>query len=59
MAIALFRTYCYLMSIGQIKIVIQEVNAMSKSHDAKKNEKTPPKKTAKEKRQEKREKKNK
>ena len=40
-------------------LFIQEVNVMAKSHNSKKNTKTPPQKTAKEKRKEKREKKNK
>jgi len=43
----------------KIIIVQQEVNGMSKPRDTKKNKKTPPQKTAKEKKQAKREKKNK
>ena len=59
MAIAFVGKYSYLMSFVQIKVVIYEVNGMSKSQDSRKNTKTAPKKTAKEKKQAKREKKKK
>ena len=59
MAIALLGKYSYLMSLVQIIVVMEEVNSMSKSQDARKNKKTAPQKTAKEKKQAKREKKNK
>jgi large-conductance mechanosensitive channel len=59
MVIAFPKKNSYLMFLKKIFVVIKEVNDMSKSQDAKKNKKTAPQKTAKEKKLGKQEKKKK